>query len=176
MTIPGDEAAELRLLLRRVTRGLFQRRRPPHELVARLHAEPPLGRRHLAVLAHVASEGPRTVGDVARELGLSLPAASKLTRDLEDHLLIHRREHTDDRRRTVVDLNALTEKDVRAWVEQRNAPLEEALAQLTAAERAAFLKGLRALAAALMEESEGGPVRSHDRPPHRRRQHPHRPL
>ena len=46
--------------------------------------EPQLGRRHVAVLAHVGTEGERTVGDLARELGLSLPAASKLTTELED--------------------------------------------------------------------------------------------
>ena len=176
MTIPLDQLGELRQLLRRVLRGLRHRSRPPDELLALVSREPPLGRRHIAVLAHIATEGPRTVGQIADELGLTLPAASKLARDLEDHTLVYRREHPDDRRRTLVDLNALTQKQVLAWIGRRDRPLAQALAGLSAAEREAFLKGLRSLAEALVEESACGPVRSHDRPAHRRGSHRHRPL
>jgi DNA-binding MarR family transcriptional regulator len=170
------ELGELRGLLRRVLRGLWQRRRPSDDLFEAAGPGPPLTRRHVAVLAHIGTEGERTVGELAQELGLSLPAASKLTRELEDRGLVHRREHIDDRRRTVVDLNALTSNRVRAWLDRRNRPLERTLDSLTAAERAAFLKGLRALADALMEESADGPLRPHDRASHRRRPHRHRPL
>lgn len=128
------------------------------------------------MLVHVATEGARTVGEIARELGLTLPAASKLTIDLSRHQLVHRREHADDRRRTVVDLNAQSVDDVRAWVARRNEPLERALASLTPGERRAFLKGLRALDKALMEESSGGSERPHHLPPHRRGPHRHRPV
>ena len=176
MTIPPEQLGEVRQLLWRVLRGLRHRSRPPDELLALIGQEPPLGRRHIAVLAHVATEGPRTVGEIAGELGLTLPAASKLTRDLEDQMLVYRREHPDDRRRTLVDLNALTEKQVRAWIARRDLPLTQALTGLSAAEREAFLKGLRALAEALVEESSCGPLRSHDRPAHRRGPHRHRPL
>jgi DNA-binding MarR family transcriptional regulator len=89
---------------------------------------------------------------------------------------VDRREHPDDRRRTLVDLNALTEKQVRAWIGARDRPLTRALAGLSPAEREGFLKGLGALADALMEESACGPVRSHDRPAHRRGSHRHRPV
>jgi DNA-binding MarR family transcriptional regulator len=176
VTIPANQLGELRQLLRRVLRGLRQRSRPPDELLQLVGREPPLGRRHIAVLAHIATDGPRTVGEIATELGLTLPAASKLTRDLEDHALVYRREHPDDRRRTLVDLNSLTEKQVRAWISARDRPLTQALAGLSPAEREGFLKGLGALADALMEESACGPVRSHDRPAHRRGSHRHRPL
>jgi len=177
-TIPrrDRELRELRGLLRAVLRGLWRRRRPTPELLELVGGDQGLGPRHVAVLAHVGAEGPRTVGEIARELGLSLPAASKLTRELEDHTLVRRSEHVDDRRRTVVELNALTSKRVRAWLTQRNSPLERALAALSAAEREAFLKGLRALAEALMEESDCGPLRPHHRAPHRRRSHRHRPV
>jgi DNA-binding MarR family transcriptional regulator len=176
MTIPANQLGEVRQLLWRVIRGLRHRSRPPDELLALVGQEPPLGRRHVAVLAHIATEGPRTVGEIATELGLTLPAASKLARDLEDHTLVYRREHPDDRRRTLVDLNALTQKQVKAWIDRRDRPLQQALAGLSDTERKAFLKGLHALAEALVEESSCGPLRSHDRPPHRRRSHRHRPL
>src|SRR5574340_288916 len=142
VTKPG-QLHELRSDLQRVLRGLWQRRRPSDDLLALVPGEPRLSRRHIAVLAHIGTEGERTVGELARELGLSLPAASKLTTDLAEHSLVRRREHLDDRRRTVVDLNALTSVGVRAWLERRDRPFVRTLSALAPDEREAFLKGLR---------------------------------
>ena len=147
--IPHSELAELRRLLRQVMRGLWMRRRPSPELGRLIHGEPRLGRRHVAVLSQVGSSEGQAVGDLARALGLSLPAASKLTTELEHHGLVRRREDPEDRRRTVVDLDPETGGRVRSWLERRDHPLERALAELTPEERAAFLKGLRALVEAL---------------------------
>jgi DNA-binding MarR family transcriptional regulator len=173
-TTPGsDEVSELRQLLRRIVRGSWSRRRPSPELLELVGGDPPLGRRHVGVLAHVAAEGERTVSEIARELGLSLPAASKLVGELEDHTLVTRREDPDDRRRTVVRLDPETSKRVLGWVGRRNEPLRAALAALSAEERAGFLKGMRALAEALMEESPHGPLGRHHRKAHRRGPHRH---
>jgi DNA-binding MarR family transcriptional regulator len=166
MVTNRSDVAELRRLLRRVMRGLWSRRRPTPELLQSGRGAS-LGRRHVALLTHVGTEGPRSVGELARELGLSLPAASTLARDLEDHGLLERSEDPADRRRTVVDLAAGTAAAVRDWLAGRDRPLERALTALDPAERAAFLKGLGALADALLEESPCGPVRSHHRRPHR---------
>ena len=65
---------------------------------------------------------------------------------------------------------------MRGWLASRSRPLERALGSLDAGEQEAFLKGLRALADALMEESAHGPVRPHHRHPHRRRAHRDRPV
>ena len=176
MVTKDSQLDELRRTLRRVMRGLWQRRRPSDELLDSKRGEHRLSRRHVAVLAQIGTEGERTVGELAQELGLSLPAASMLTRELEDLSLVHRREHVDDRRRTVVDLNALTSGHVRAWLESRDRPFVRTLAALTPDEREAFLKGLRTLAEALMEESPDGPVRPHHRASHRRRSHRDRPV
>jgi DNA-binding MarR family transcriptional regulator len=165
-----QQLAELRSGLRRVMRGLWARRRPDPDLLEGL------ARRHVGVLAHVGREGPEAMGDIAAATGLSLPAASKLVRDLVEHGLLQRREDPDDRRRTLVELSADAEPRVRAWLERRDRPLEQALAALSAAERDAFLKGLGALADALMEESPCGTERPHHRPPHRRGPHRHRPV
>ena len=164
--VTNEHLQELRSSLRRVLRGLRGRGGP--DLGGR-----PLGRRHVAVLAHVGREGPSAVSDVAAALGLTLPAASMLTRELEDAGLIERREDPADRRRTVVAVDPSTGRAVADWLQARDAPLERALASLDERERAAFLKGLRALGDALMEESPCGPVRSHHRGPHRRGPHPH---
>jgi DNA-binding MarR family transcriptional regulator len=157
-------------------RGLWTRRRPSPELAALVRGDPPLGRRHVALLAQVATATGQTVGELARALGLSLPAASKVTTELESHDLVARREDPEDRRRTVVDLAPRTAAKVKEWLALRDRPLERALASLTEAERAAFLKGLRALSDALMEESACGSVRPHHRSPHRRRSHRDRPV
>jgi DNA-binding MarR family transcriptional regulator len=176
MITNDDQLAQLRDSLRRVMRGLWARRRPTPELLELVSGEPPLGRRHVGLLAQIGTEGERSVGELARELDLSLPAASKLTRDLEDHGLVERREDPEDRRRTVVALSPRTAKRVRAWLEQRSKPLEQALATLDTNEREAFLKGLRALGDALMEESACGPERRHHRKAHRRGAHRDRPV
>ncbi|HEX4525232.1 MAG TPA: MarR family transcriptional regulator [Gaiellaceae bacterium] len=153
MITKEQELAQLRQSLRRVLRGLWARRRPTAELLALVDGEPPLGRRHVALLAHIGSEGEQTVSEAAAALGLSLPAVSKLTRELEDHRLIERSEDPADRRRTVIRLHEATAQAVRRWLEQRSKPLEQTLAALDANERAAFLKGLNALGDALRDEA-----------------------
>ncbi|MGZ4289791.1 MAG: MarR family transcriptional regulator, partial [Gaiellaceae bacterium] len=90
MITKEERAAELRLLLRRVMRGLWARRRPTPELLELVEGAS-LSRRHVALLAQVGSDGERSVGELARELGLSLPAASTLARELADHGLLERR-------------------------------------------------------------------------------------
>jgi DNA-binding MarR family transcriptional regulator len=172
MSRGSDDAQvqELRRALRLVLRGLWRRRRHPAELADLMRrGGPRIGPRHVALLVHVGTEGPRTVGQLADELGLSLPAASRLARDLEEHKLAERSEAEEDKRRTVVDLNASTKRGVRSWLDRRDEPLRETLAALTADEREAFLKGLQTLANELMRESACGPVRPHHRKAHRRR-------
>jgi DNA-binding MarR family transcriptional regulator len=171
------QVRELRRVLRLVLRGLWRRRRRPPELLALVDDDgPPIGPRHVALLVYVGTEGARTVGQLADELGLSLPAASTLARDLARHDLVRRSEAEDDKRRTVVDLHPANEQQVRAWLERRDEPLRATLAALAPAERAAFLKGLETLANELMKESRCGSVRPHHRPPHRRGAHRHRPV
>jgi DNA-binding MarR family transcriptional regulator len=175
MVTNADKVRELRTLLRRVMRGLWARRSATPELLALVEGAS-LGRRHVALLAQVGSEGERSVSELAHELGLSLPAASTLARELEERGLLERREDPADRRRTVVGLAPSTAKAVHEWLARRSRPLEQALGSLSQAEQDAFLKGLHALADALMEESPRGPLRPHHRHPHRRRQHRDRPV
>jgi DNA-binding MarR family transcriptional regulator len=174
--VTEEQLGRARESLRRVMRGLWNRRRPPFGLAPPVDGEPRLGRRHIGLLAQIGVEGERSVGELAHAVGLSLPAASKLIRDLEERGLVVRREDPADRRRTVVALAAETRASVHSWLHERDRPLRTALDSLTEEERAGFLKGLDALADAMLEESAHGPLRSHHRAPHRRRSHRHRPL
>jgi len=149
--VSRTELAELRGSLRQVVRRLW-RRRGPSELLALVSGEPRLGRRHVATLAQVGAAGAQTVSEIADAVGVSLPAASKLTTELEAHGLVHRSEDPGDRRRTVVELDPATAEHVHAWLTARDRPLERALETLTVDERGALLKGLRALADALGDE------------------------
>ena len=176
MITKQEQLGELRRHLRQVMRGLWSRRRPAPELLELVTGDPPLGRRHVGVLSHIGTAGAQTVSEIAQSTGLSLPAVSKLTRELEDHRLVERREDPADRRRTLVELSPATAERVQSWLSRRDAPLERALDALDADERAAFLKGLAALADALMEESPRGSQRSHHRAAHRRRPHRDRPV
>jgi DNA-binding MarR family transcriptional regulator len=153
--------------LRRVVRGLWRHRRPPDELLELLHAEPSLGRRHVLLLSHVGRDGPLGVSALADAAHLSLPAASSLVRDLEEHGLVTRREDPDDRRRTLVALDTRNEEAVQRWLRNRDEPLRRTLAALDEGERAAFVKGIRTLADELLRESSCGPVRPHHRAPRR---------
>ena len=154
------ELAELRGALRQVVRRLW-RRRGPSELLALVSGEPRLGRRHVAALAQVGAEGTQTVSAIAEAVGVSLPAASKLTTELEAHGLVQRSEDPDDRRRTVVALDPTTAEHVHAWLAARDRPLEQALETLTADEREALLKGLHALADALRGDPASCPPERH---------------
>jgi DNA-binding MarR family transcriptional regulator len=153
--------------LRRILRGLWRQRRPPDELLALLHAEPSLGRRHVLLLTHVGREGPLAVSGLAEATHLSLPAVSSLVRDLEEHGLVTRSEDPADRRRTLVALDPQHEGAVRRWLRSRDEPLRRTLAALDEDERAAFVKGIRTLADELLRESGCGPLRSHHRAPRR---------
>src|SRR3954452_17294151 len=122
MARTDPQVDELRRALRQVLRGLWRRRRPPEDLSRLLHGEPRIGRRHVALLVHVGTEGPATVGELAEGIGVSLPAASRLARELEIHGLVRRREAEEDKRRTVVDLDPEPAKEIQAWLARRGRP------------------------------------------------------
>jgi DNA-binding MarR family transcriptional regulator len=89
--------------------------------------------------------GPMSVGEVARTLGVGLPAASVVVDRLVHLGLVARREDPADRRRTMV---ALTPEGTALIERLREGSLETLRAwfgALTAAERASLTQGARAL-------------------------------
>jgi DNA-binding MarR family transcriptional regulator len=105
-----------------------------------------LGPRHLPVLVALALEGTMSVGDVARRVGLGVPATSLMIGELDRAEIVERRPDEQDRRRTVVSIRA----PHAAWAErlarEKIAPLRRALERMGPETRAGFLNGWRVLA------------------------------
>lgn len=111
----------------------------------------------LAALVILGKQGPMRVGDVARELNIAVPSASRLLDVLAESGFVERRDDPTDRRAFLVSLTADGARileDVRAEGIQE---LAGHLASLTAAQRAAAeaaLPALEALADAFTQVTE----------------------
>lgn len=121
-----------------------------------------LGPRHLPVIVVLAFDGPLTVSELARRIGLGVAATSLMVSDL-DRVGIVRREVDDrDRRRTLVSLaEPLREPCVR-FARERLAPLRDALERMGPQTREHFVAGWRVLAEVTGTAAEGTPVAAED--------------
>ena len=149
-----ETAEELHRLLSHVVRGLRRHGPPPRELRAAFRAAG-LGPRHVGVLAHLAAEGPMTVGELAERLRVSLAHASLMAGALTRAGLADRREDERDRRRTIVAVSEQYAAPIREWLRARIEPLRDLLRELSPDERDALLRALRLLDERLTDEHEG---------------------
>lgn len=120
---------------------------PPRHTVGRR-----LGVPQVRALLRLATVEALPMGELARGLGVSYPAASQVGDQLVELGLAVRARPPYDRR---VVLLRLTE-DARAMVQEvmtrRRRQVEEVLAQLAPAERRGFARGVRLLAAVLVRD------------------------
>jgi DNA-binding MarR family transcriptional regulator len=100
---------------------------------------------HIQVLIALA-RGPRSVGQLAEELGVSPPAATQLVNKLAEHGMVDRHNDPADRRVVLVDYVAGMREVAGGIVEDRRRPLHDAMSKMTDGEALAFVKGLRLLA------------------------------
>jgi DNA-binding MarR family transcriptional regulator len=114
----------------------------------------PVTGRHLGVLVVLAERAPKSVGDLANELHLSLPAASQVVAELVQAGLVRRREDEADHRRTLVEVDPARSGLVADLVEHRLGPLAGALAGLDDSGGRRLAGLLLELAAALEEASQ----------------------
>ncbi len=103
---------------------------------------------HIQVLIAL-TRGPRSVGQLAEELGVSPPAATQLVGKLAEHGMVDRHNDPADRRVVLVDYVAGMREVARRIVEDRRRPLHDAMSKMTDVEALAFVKGLRLLARSL---------------------------
>jgi len=106
-----------------------------------------LGERHMRVVIALSS-GQQSVGHLSAQLGVTLSTASLLVGELSRAGFVVRTEDPNDRRRTIVDISPEYSQEVSDFVAGRAGLLRTALEQLEPRERAAFVKGLRAVVAA----------------------------
>src|SRR5215217_9488514 len=100
---------------------------------------------HIQVLIAL-TRGPRSVGQLAEELGVSPPAATQLVDKLAEHGMVDRHNDPADRRVVLVDYVAGMREVAGRIVEDRRRPLHDAMSKMTDGEALAFVKGLRLLA------------------------------
>lgn len=108
-----------------------------------------LGRRHLNVVVLLGFSGPMNVGELSRRLGVTHATASLLVGQLSRAGLVQRVEDEADRRRTIVSLAEKHRREITEFLTRRGGFAREALAPLAPWERAAFIKGMQAMIAAL---------------------------
>ena len=100
---------------------------------------------HIQVLIAL-TRGPRSVGKLAEELGVSPPAATQLVDKLTAHGMVRRHNDPADRRVVLVDYVEGMHEVARTIVEKRRRPLQAALSKMTDDEASAFVKGLKLVA------------------------------
>ncbi len=132
------------MALGRVARGLRHddRRSTLREMVECGGLAP----RHLGAFAVVALAGPLTVSELAEREGLALSTASLLVTQLADAGLVERREDAGDRRRTVVSVAPAYQAESEAVLEEKLAPLRDAVVRMGPVRAKAMLEGLAILA------------------------------
>src|SRR5919204_2433892 len=104
-----------------------------------------LAPRHMNTLLSLALGGPISVSELGARLGVGLATASLLVGELSRVGLVERTEDEDDRRRTLVELAPAHRQAIRAFLVRKTNLVRGALGELEPRERAALVKGLRAL-------------------------------
>jgi DNA-binding MarR family transcriptional regulator len=105
--------------------------------------------RMLAVLWHLSESGPLTVGEQAEHLGRTAPTVSELVDRLESKGLVDRLRDDRDRRRVFVWLTPDGQARVRQHPQVLGPDdLTRAVEAMRPSDRAALVRGLRALLAA----------------------------
>lgn len=132
------DLSEFSRLMARIFRGL---RRYASDF-AQLDGAGPLGRRHGHLLYELL-DGPKTVGDMASHLHVSMSAMSNVAAELERWGLIERNPDPEDRRRVLLSIPDNRLSVVEAYLQENVAPLHETVRKMSPPELAAFFKGLR---------------------------------
>ncbi len=93
-----------------------------------------------AVLAALKVHGPHTLSELADRERVTAPSMNRTVGALEEAGYLSRTPDDDDRRKVILDLTDAGRAVVKETVRRRDAWLEEALGELTAAERKALAR------------------------------------
>lgn len=160
--VTDDEIAELLPLLGTLSKVISKSGHQVPSNLSVLWTKYALAPRHMNVLLSLGFRGAMSVSDLSARLGVGLAMGSLLVGELSRVGLVVRTEDERDRRRTMVDLAPAYRQSIRGFMAQKTGLLRKALEPLDAAERAALVKGLRAILGALegasAESTAGLPV------------------
>jgi DNA-binding MarR family transcriptional regulator len=109
----------------------------------------------MKALGYLYHNGRRTIGDVAEGLGLAMPTASELIDKLAERGLLERGVNPDNRRQVHVWLTEDAIAFGREIYTLRRTQMQKAFDELQPGERAAFVRGLRALSEAVAPPPTG---------------------
>lgn len=137
MSSVDDSIRTLLLLMPRLV-GRAKRAKIPDEL-----AGMSLAPRHLSLFAYLLFDGPLGVNDLADRLEVTPATVSLMVGELSRKGILERREDPEDRRRAIVTLSDAHRPAIDAWLARSARAWQEALAPLTDAERALFIKTLK---------------------------------
>ena len=143
------ELAQLLPLLPALSKALARRSHEVPPAIKSTWHQYGLAPRHMNLLFTITLAGPLSVSDLSARLGIGLATTSLLVGELGRVGLVARTEDANDRRRTIVDLAPGQRQAIGAFVAKRAGILQTALETLEPAERAALIKGLRAIVTAL---------------------------
>jgi DNA-binding MarR family transcriptional regulator len=148
-TVSQAELAELIPLLPALSKAMARRSHEVPEAIKSEWHRFGLAPRHMNLLVLLALTGPLSVSDVSARLDVGLATASLVVGELGRVGLVVRREDAADRRRTIVELAPAHREAIGHFVSRRAGIIKSALETLEPAERAALVKGLRAIVRAL---------------------------
>lgn len=105
------------------------------------------------VLLHLAQSGPITMTGLARQLGVSCPAATDLVDRLVAADRVERLPHTTDRRKVMVQLTPSARQFAEGALAERRKKVDEVLRQLPSQQRTGFVRGIQMLANTLVSSA-----------------------
>lgn len=143
------ELAELVPLLPALSKALARRSHEVPAAIKNQWHQYGLAPRHMNLLINLTLAGPLSVSELSARLGIGLATTSLLVGELGRVGLVARSEDQSDRRRTIVDLAPGQRQAIGAFVAKRAGVVQTALETLEPSERAALIKGLRAIVNAL---------------------------
>lgn len=133
-----DTVRELLLLMPRLV-GRAKRLPVPEQLRG-LDLAP----RHLSLLSYLLFDGPLTVSELAVRLELAPTTVSLIVGELSRKGVLARREDDTDRRRRIIDISPGSRRAISQWLTPGARAWHQALDPLTPAQRAMFVRTLRA--------------------------------
>jgi DNA-binding MarR family transcriptional regulator len=118
-----------------------------------------LAPRHLSMLSLLLLDGPLTVSQLARMLGVAPTTVSLLVSDLSRKEVLVRREDDADRRRRIIDISPQSRPAITEWLSPGAHAWRHALTPLSPAQQRTFIDTLLRYEAAVSTPTQEAPGR-----------------